>query len=267
MNPALLNGALAPELWPTFALLTARVGGLMLTAPLWSMAALPRAVRAAVAVLLAVVLLPTAPRAVLPEEPIGLAIPVAMELLVGLLIGLVAAVIVQGVALAGEVISIQMGLSLGNVLAPSPDLPVSGVGQLQGFLALLIYAGIGGHLMLLRGLAESLSVLPPGGPMALSRATEPVTHLAGTLFTSALRAAAPVMVTLLLTHVAIAILSRAVPQINALLLSFPITIAVGLLMLWASMPFVASAIQTWTGGIPGALETTLGSLRSTPGGP
>jgi flagellar biosynthetic protein FliR len=262
--PDSLTRLMAPELWPTFVFITARLSGLMLVAPLWSMSALPRAARAAIIVALSVMLLPIAPRVPVPEQVLDLPVPIAMELVVGIVIGLTAAVIVQGVALAGEVVSMQMGLSLGHALAPMPEAQLSDVGQIKSFLALLIYVSVGGHLVLFRGLADSLRVLPPGLPMDLAAGGRSAAMMVGTLYSCAVRAAAPVMVTLLLANVALAILGRAVPQVNAMLVSFPFTIGVGLVMLGAALPIIAWAIGGWMQGLSATVAGAVASFRAAP---
>ena len=91
-----LQSALSPERWPQFVLITARLGGLMVTAPLWSLTTLPRLARAALTVVLAIVLLPSAPAAPVAPQVLQLPLPMAMELAIGLVTGLAAAVLVQG---------------------------------------------------------------------------------------------------------------------------------------------------------------------------
>lgn len=257
MIPDVLQHALAPERWPAFALLTARLSGLMIAAPLWSMSALPRAARAAMTVLLAMLLLPATPAVPLSDHVLDLPVPVVMELLIGLVIGLAAAVIVQGAALAGEVAAVQMGLNIGPALTPMPDLQQSGVGQIQSMLALFVYVAVGGHHMLLRGLADSLQTLPPGSPIDLTQGAAVTVMLPSALFSCALSAAAPVMITLLLVNIAMAILSRAVPQLNAMMVSFPLTIGVGLVMTGLSMPVVAGVIASWMERLPGTVTRVL----------
>jgi flagellar biosynthetic protein FliR len=208
-----------PAAWPTFVLVSARLGGLMIAAPLWSMSALPRSIRAAITVVLALVLVPVAPRAALPETAFVLPLPLATELLIGLAIGLTAGVLVQAAVLAGEVISLQMGISLGAALGASPELEAPGVGQFQQLLALFLYVAVGGHLLLLEGLARSLQAIPPGSPVSLPAAGGAVALMLGSLFSCALSVAARVMVTLLLVNLALAALSRAVPQLNAMMAS------------------------------------------------
>jgi flagellar biosynthetic protein FliR len=265
MDP-IVRGLLDSDRWPLLILLTARIGGLMMTAPLWSMSGWPRAARAGFTILLAAILLPLAPAARVPEEVLEIPIPIAIELLIGTLVGLSAAVVVQGIALAGEFISTQMGLSFGALLAPDPELALTGVGQIQALLALAIYTAIGGHLMMLRGLAESLRVLPPGSVPDFQAGAPAITAMAGSLFSTGLRAAAPIVVALFLTQVSIGVLSRAVPQINAMILSFPITIGVGLITLWIALPILAFAMAGWLGEVPGSLTGALTALRPALGG-
>jgi flagellar biosynthetic protein FliR len=159
--------------------------------------------------------------------------------------------------MAGEVLALQMSLSLGPALLPAPEAQVSGVGQLKTFLAILIYLGTGGHLTLIAGLGESLRVLPPGASWAGTAGAAGATGLLGTLFAVAVQVAAPVMVALLVTTVALAILGRAVPQLNTMLVSFPVTIGVGLVMIGASLDIVAAVLGGRIQGLPGTIRTVL----------
>ncbi len=253
-----------PAVWPTFAFVSARLGGLMISAPLWSMSALPRSVRGAITVVLALVLTPLAPRVTLPEQVFVLPLPLAIELVIGLAIGLTAAVLVQGAVLAGEVISLQMGISLGAALGASPDLESPGVGQLQQLLALFLYVSVGGHLLLLQALAESLRSVPPGAPVSFPAAGGATVAMLGSMFTCALSVAAPVMVTLLLVNLALAALSRAVPQLNAMMVSLPLTIGVGLVAMATALPLVAATISAWVDGVPQGVSHVLGAFRPVP---
>jgi len=259
--PDFLHTALEPGRWPTFVLITARVGGLMLTAPGWSGTTLPRLVRTALTVVISVLLLPLAPPAALSGEVLDLPLPFLSELAIGIVIGLAGAVIMQSLSIAGEVISMQMGLSIAPALAPLPELQVSGIAPLSTLLGVTLYLSLGGHLMLLHGLADSLRVLPPGGTVAFSGGQPLVVALAGQMFACAVSAAAPVMVALLVTNVAIAILGRAVPQLNAMMVSFPLSVGVGLFMFAVSLPIVASVVTNWVLRMPAGVEDLLVHLQ------
>jgi flagellar biosynthetic protein FliR len=257
MNAAALAELFDVRNWPAFALVSARVGGLMLAAPLWSLAAVPVRVRAAITVVLTATLLPLVPeRQPIDSPTVGLAYMV-VELLLGVSIGLAAAAFMGGVALAAEIASVQMGLSIGSILAPAQEITTPGLGELKGYFALAIYAALGGHLALLSGLGESLRALPPGAVPALEGSLAIALNTGRTILTAAVRTAAPLMAALLLAHVALAILNRAVPQINTLMVSIPITVAVGLVALGASLCVTAGLVQQWTLTLPASIAATL----------
>lgn len=264
MMSSLLNELLVPERWPTFVFITTRLIGLGMAAPLWSMPTIPLKARAAIIVVLATMLLPTVPSAAVPQQVLEVPLPLVMELVIGISIGLTAAVIIQGAAYAGDVLSLQTGLSLGAALSGG-DVPGAGLGQLKSLTALLIYVTMGGHLMLLRGLGDSMQVLPPGVPLDIEQGAISAAAALGMVFSSAVRVAAPAMVALLLANLSLAILSRAVPQLNVIMVSFPVTIGLGLVMIGASLPIFAAAIGGWVSDLPTAVVSVIGGFTPTPG--
>jgi flagellar biosynthesis protein FliR len=225
------------------------------------MSTLPRTARAAITVIITVLLLPSAPPVHIGPEVLDIPLPMAMELVIGIAIGLTAAVIVQAASLAGEIISIQTGLSLGPALLPQLDLQGSALAQIPTTLAILVYVTVGGHITMLEGLAESLCRVPPGSTAAFAMGLPTVTALMEGLFLTAVKIAAPVMVTLLLVNLALAVLSRAVPQLNALMVSFPITIAVGLLMLGVTVHITAGSMAGWFGELPNKIDGVISAFQ------
>jgi flagellar biosynthetic protein FliR len=86
------------------------------------------------------------------------------------------------------------------------------------------------------------------------------------VFSTAASVAGPVLATLLLAHVAMALLNRAVPQLNALMTSFPITIGAGLLTMGIALPVMAGVMVDGFSQLPDAVDAILGSWRLTAGG-
>ncbi|MEO8633738.1 MAG: flagellar biosynthetic protein FliR [Gemmatimonadales bacterium] len=258
MNPPGLLQLIGLQDWPTFVLISARVSGLFFAAPLWSMTELPKSVRGALAVLLSVILLPVVARPpALPDDMLAMSMILAGETLLGIAIGLTGALLMHGIVLAGEVASMQMGLSLGQALGSLPEGATVGVGQLKGYFAMLIYLSVGGHLMLYQGLAESFNTVAPGRAWEGMAGGQVIVNMAGMIFTTAVQAAAPIIVALILTNLALAIVGKAVPQLNVMMLSFPITISVGLIALGASLPFVATYFTGKVEGLPGMVTQTV----------
>jgi flagellar biosynthetic protein FliR len=259
--PDTLAHALIPGNLPTFSFVLTRVTGLALAAPLWSMSGLPKMFRAGLAAILTAILLPLTPQVEMPESVMLLPAGMAVELLIGLTIGLTAAVLVHAVAMAGEVVATQMGLNLTPSLTPMSESLVPGVGQLQSLLALMIYLGVGGHLVLIRVLAESFTAIPPGAAVAVDGGAVVGMTLIATFYEAALMTAAPALVALILIDVAVAITSRAVPQVHAILVLFPATIGIGLLIVGLSLPLVASTLHGWMTDLPNRAASAVEAFR------
>ena len=111
-------------------LVSARVGGLLLVAPIWSLRTIPPQVRGAFAVLLAFFLLPGVETVELPSQVLGLPVLVGAEMLFGVILGITAGLFVHGIRLGAEVVSVQMGLAIARTLLPGSGESSTTVGQL-----------------------------------------------------------------------------------------------------------------------------------------
>lgn len=250
---------------PSFVLVSARVSGLFLAAPLWSMAGVPKPVRSAAVVLLSAVLLPSLPHLPpLPDDPIAMSIVLAGETLMGIAIGLTGALVLHGISVAGEVASLQMGLSLGEALGSLPPGATVGIGQLQGYFGMLIYLSVGGHLTLYRGLAASFAAVPAGQAWLGAAGSRQAVDMAGAIFSTGVRAAAPILVALLLANLALAILGKAVPQLNVMMVSFPVTISIGMIALAGTLPFLARFVASAIDGLSPLVGQTIQAFTLNP---
>jgi len=228
-----------------------RMTGLMLVAPVLSSRAIPMAIRVAMAVVLTVLLLPLA----LP--PAG-AVPPALsagtltgELAVGVLLGLGAALLLGAAEAAGDMMAVQTGLSGANVLAPGSETQLPVLGQLMGLLVLAAIVSTGGHLLLIQVLGASLELAPPGRLPGLMAGVTETISLGSHLLGIGLVLASPVVAVTLVGNVALGILSRAVPQLNVLMVAFPLQIALGLLVLASSTLLLGSILSGWGEGFAG----------------
>ena len=64
----------------------------------------------------------------------------------------------------------------------------------------------------------------------------------GSILISAMEVAGPVLLALILTDAAFGVVSRVVPQLNVFAVGFPAKVVVGLLLVTATLPFVAGWI-------------------------
>src|SRR5947209_2886331 len=145
---------------PVFVLVFFRTAGLMLGAPLFGSANIPRRVKVLLAVVLAWGLSLNVARPALPATAWGLAIGIGGELLFGIAMGLALGFVFVAVSWSGEIIGQQMGINLAETFDPSFGKNASLVGDLYFMLALVVFLICGGHRQMVVGIRFSFDALP-----------------------------------------------------------------------------------------------------------
>ena len=248
----------APGTAPALALLGARVGGLVMVAPVFSARSMGGMLRAGLVVLLTLLLGPIAhdaaqATALTPASLLG-------ETAVGFAIGLGAAILVGAAEAAGDLMGIQIGLSGAALFDPMSGASVPALGQFMQLFAITLLLSFNLHHVMIDALAASVRAVPLGAPLDLERGVGAMVSLGGTLFGLGLRFAAPVIAAGLVTNVALAVLSRAAPQLNVLAVAFPVQIAIGLFTLFASLSLIATFFGGWTGTYDAMLDRVFGAM-------
>jgi flagellar biosynthetic protein FliR len=248
----------APGLPATLVLLACRVGGLMLVAPVFSAKNIPLSLRTGVLLLLTVLLAPVAHASAMHASAAGPEItPSAFltETLVGFAIGFGAAVLVGAMETAGDLTSTAIGLSGASLLDPLNGQSSGVLAQFGQLFAVTMLLAVNGHLVMLDALAESARALPVGGAVNLQQGLHALAAQGTTLFVLGVRFAAPVIAASMIGNVALAVLSRVAPQLNAMTIAFPLQIAFGLVAFVASLAFVGTWMTGWGTTLAGQLET------------
>ena len=218
-----------------------RVAGLVAVAPGLNLQQAPAQVRVALAVALAVVIAPVASGdAAVPDEPLRFMALCLVELVVGLAMGFVAAVVLEALRFGGEVLDLQMGLRAGQLFDPASGTHSGILSTAYYMIALVLFVSVNGHHWLLRGLAASFTIVPVGTASLGGALAELVGDLGTCVLAMGLRIAAPVMAALLLADLALGLVARAVPQINVFLVGIPAKIAVGLAIAAVGAPLLVA---------------------------
>ena len=216
-----------------------RCTGLVIAAPLFGHHAIPALVKFGLAAALTVALA-TPAGASAGTTPLLLAAPV--ELIIGLSLGFILSLGVEAFELAGRVVSIQLGLSLGSVFSPTQEEGSTAIDPFFSVLAGLLFLAMGLHLAIVRVLANSFVAYPVGAgwPADMSLTGAQTAALAMEL---GVRVALPIALVLLMVELSVALLSRAIPQINVFILGLPLKMLVGFAVLAMAMPAMISGAQ------------------------
>jgi flagellar biosynthetic protein FliR len=223
-----------------FILVLARITPLFFLAPLFSSSMIPPRVRGVIAVALAIGLAPVALHGQhVPSDALALAGLVVEGMLVGFGFAFGLAALLAAVQSAGAFADIAAGFSFGGMIDPMNGNQSAVLSQFYSLTGTLIFLVIGGDAWVLRGLARTFELVPLTAAPQISSLVSGAEHAFATIFTSAVEIAAPVMIALLITDAAFGVVSRVVPQLSVFAVGFPTKVVVAILVVGASLPFLA----------------------------
>ena len=238
ITSAQLDAWLAALLFPL-----ARILAMISSSPVLGNKQVPVRVKIGLSMLLTLIIAPTLSD--LPQvavgSPQGLLILV-QQIIIGVAMGFTIRLIFTAVEMAGELAGLQMGLGFASFYDPINATHTPIIAQWLGIVAALAFLALNGHLYMLAGLAESFQTLPIGN-MISSKGLYGVASWGGSIFAYALQLSLPLLAALLITNLALGILTRAAPQLNLFAVGFPITLAIGLLVLSFSLPYFAPLLD------------------------
>lgn len=230
---AWINGLL----WPL-----TRVLGVLAVAPVFSSRGLPNQVKIGLGILLTLIVAPTLP----PLPAIGIfsaqgLLILVEQLVIGLAIGFCVRIVFAAVDMAGQMAGMTMGLGFASFYDPQTQGQTTSLNQFFVLLATLVFLAMNGHLMLIQALADSFVSFPIGSAQQVNALA--IVQWGGKIFSAGLLLALPVTAALLITNMALGILTRTAPQLNLFGIGFPITLGMGFLMVAWTLPDMLPPLQ------------------------
>ncbi len=219
-----------------FFLIFVRISAFFISAPILGHQAAPIPVKLGISGFISVVMFPMI-SAQTPNIDARLLVFVLMilrEAMAGLLLGFTVTLLFSAVRFAGEIIAYNMNLTVANVFDPESNQSNPVIGEFLFLTTLLIFLALNGHHFLLESIVMTYSTVPVG-TFAISKPMfDVVQQLTAVFFASAVKIAAPVLAAMFLTNIALAVVSRVMPQMNVFIVAFPLNIGIGLLILLSS---------------------------------
>lgn len=227
-----------PYALESFFFLLARLSGLFITAPIFSSRMMPGRVKALIVIMLAATLAYFVPVEYIESvNTPGLFIAaLAVEIFIGYTIGFVIYAVLATIQLAGQLMDMLMGFSIVNVVDPQSGTQIPLMGSFTQALALLCFLAIDGHHYLLQALAQSYVIVPLMGAHLPYSFLELLVEVGSYIFVVAVKIAAPMLVAIIISDVAMGFIARTVPQMNVFLVGLPLKIFLGLITLIVLLP-------------------------------
>lgn len=160
------------------------------------------------------------------------------EIFIGFSFGFVARLFFNAVAMAGQIMSVSLGLSAAQLFNPTMGETSTAVDQFYVILASIFFLSINGHHLLISGIFETFSLVPITKSSISILGLGEFGVITQKIMVIALKMSAPILVAILFMNVAIAVMGRAVPQINILVTSLPVNALAGFFMMFVALPLL-----------------------------
>ena len=223
---------LASFLWPFL-----RVSSMFVTVPVFSVKAVPAKIRVMASLLITLVIMPTLPA--MPDVELfgyqGLMVGI-QQIALGVTSGFILQMVFSIMLFAGQSIAYSMGLGFASLVDPATGVQVPVIAQLFVIGGSLLFLAVDGHLLLIEMLAQSFRTLPVGSVGLDKAGWWQVITWSGLIFADGLLLAMPVMATLLFVNICFGFASKAAPQLQIFGVGFPITIILGMALIWLGFP-------------------------------
>lgn len=241
-----LQVALGESTLAGYLLAVARTGGFVLVSPPFNTRAVPRQVRVGVALALAVPLAPAMAAASPRLASTFVLVQMLSQVVTGLALGFFVLAAVSTLQAVGDIFDAVGGFQMSVALDPLMLVQTSVLGRLYQLLAVTLLFTSGGHQLVVHGLARSARAMPTPA-MGWDDVAQVVTTQAAGVMAGAVEIAAPVMAAMLVTDVALGLMTRAAPMLNAFALGFPLKIIITLLLVALMVVRVPEALERLVG--------------------
>ncbi len=234
-----------------FALVLCRIAGLFAALPIFGGRRVPTRIKVITVLAITVVCMPilniSSPPT--PGDAFTLGLLVASELMIGLTLAFITQIIFAAIELSGQIVGLQMGFSISSVIDPTMGNQMQIMSVMQTLLATLFFLALNIHHVFIRAIVDSFTIIPIGGWSMNEALIKILVTKTADVFTLGVRLAAPVMVALLLTSVVLGIMARSFPQMNVFMVSFPLNIGIGFMVLGMTLLLFFQVLEVAFGNL------------------
>jgi flagellar biosynthetic protein FliR len=248
-----------PVQFRTYMLVLLRVSIFLLMFPIFSSAVFPATLKMGLAMVISLLFYSVVPVDLtrFPMDAISTGLLILAEVMVGLTLGLCLRIFFGSVQLAGQVIGFQMGFAMINVVDPQSGANVSIMDQLGYWVCVVVFLMLNGHHIIISALINSFELVPVGVFMMQKIVLVKLLDLAGGLFLVAIKIGAPVITALFFVSVGFGLVSKFAPQMNVMIVAFPLKIVAGLFLFGLTLEIIVILTREYVDGFKRLLMALL----------
>jgi len=248
----------------SFFFILIRVSVILFMFPFFSSRIIPVLSKAGLALILTIILFPVINVKVIefPDTSLGMAQMIIAELIIGMILGLLVNLFFTGVRIMGQLVGFQTGFAITNILDPQSGVQVSIFANLAYLMATVLFLLLNGHHILLNAIRESFEIINPGSLILNAQMFHKLVSISGNMFVLAIKIGSPAIAALLFTKVAFGLITKVIPQMNIMIVAFPVQIVVGLIFFGISLNVLLILLENYLGNLSSLLITTMSLLTT-----
>jgi flagellar biosynthetic protein FliR len=208
-----------------------RVGTLFFLLPIFGARNIPSLWKAGLSFVIAIVLTPVVPAPQnLPVTAPEIILGVTSEMLMGLILAITIRMFLAATEMAGQFMSFQMGFSMASAIDPQTGAQSNVLTQFIYIFTLLLFFSMDGHHIFIRIMANSFYSVPVNSISFKPAIANELIKAGTAMFVLGIKIAAPILVALFLSNLCLGIIARTVPQVNILMVGFPVNLSIGFVL-------------------------------------
>jgi len=245
--------------YKAFFLVLIRVSAILVMFPFFSARVIPTLIKAGLALVITIVLFPVVNNQMVefPGTLLGMGRLILAELIIGMTLGLMVQIFFEGVRIMGQMVGFQTGFAITNVIDPQSGAQVSIFANLAYFVAITLFLLLNGHHILLNAVRDSFDIINVGSLALNVVMLKKMITISGDMFVIAVKIGAPPIAALLFTNLAFGLITKLMPQMNIMIVAFPIQITVGLFFFGISINVLLGFMERYLEGLGPLLINTM----------
>ncbi|MDP4179470.1 MAG: flagellar biosynthetic protein FliR [Bacillota bacterium] len=245
----LLNGIEA------FLLVFVRMTGLFVIAPIFGRRNIPVYLKVGLALLSAILLINTIKISAIDfnNNIYTYTFLIFKEFVVGIILGYIANIVFDAILMAGQMIDMQVGFGMVNVLDPISNIQIPISSNFYYILSMMVLLAANGHHIIMKALFESYKFIPIGSVTFNDVLLQDVLSSLSKMFLIGFKISAPIIAAILVTDIALGIISKSIPQMNVFVVGMPAKIILGVLVMAVTIPVFISLVGLMINGLDGEM--------------
>jgi len=247
-----------------FFLILIRVSVILLMFPFFSSRIIPVLVKAGLVLIITIILFSVIDNKELqfPDTLCGMVQMITAELIIGMILGLLVRMLFEGIRMMGQLVGFQTGFAITNILDPQSGIQVSILSNIAYLVAMVLFLILNGHHILLNAIRESFEIINVGSLSLDRRIFQEIINASGDMFVIAIKIGAPAIAALLFTKVVFGLITKLIPQMNIMIVAFPVQIIIGLIFFGVCLNVILRFMERYLGDLGSLLINTMNCLKA-----